>query len=71
MTSGMLNRARMGWALRFERPRGHPDLVALLMILAWCMTAGEGLVWGLGADTLWIVSAIWSSASNWLINGAT
>ena len=44
--------------LRFERLSGKQDLAALRALLAWCITAGKGVIWGSGADTWWIVSTI-------------
>ena len=38
--------------------------------LAWCIAVGEGVIWGLGANTWWVVSTIWSSASTWLVSRA-
>ena len=55
--------------LRFERPRGQRDLAALRAPLAWCITAGEGVIWGLGAKKWWIVSTIWASDSTCLVSG--
>ena len=54
--------------LRLERLSGQRDLAASRAPLVWCITAGEGVIWGSGADTCF-VSTICSSASTCIVSG--
>ena len=53
---------------RLERLHGQRDLDASRAPLVWCIMAGEGVIWGSGAGSCFVLK-ICSSASTCMVSG--